>query len=205
MKYFSGFNSRGFSKNCWLVKRLTLTRETKVSGHPGEVWGKILMIHSILFLPGAGLFVGNLSQQWEVIGHMQNYMGESKVSTWVHECSWVCFISDHERSWNSARSVVPRTLVPSGRWSSLPADGFSWFGAPLFYTLIDDGSSLPDFPDTDWHLQRLSVFCPTTFPSNYFCHCWSVWSLGLGQVYSQQTVHGHASFPYKSLMLSWPV
>lgn len=52
-----------------------------MSGHPGEVWGKILMIHSILFLPGAGLFVGNLSQQWEVTGHMQNYMGESKVST----------------------------------------------------------------------------------------------------------------------------
>lgn len=200
--YFSDFNSRGFSKNCWSVKRLTLTRETKMSGHPGEVWGKILMIHSILFLPGAGLFVGNLSQQWEVTGHMQNYMGESKVSTWVHECNWVCFISHHERSWNSARSVVPRTLVPFGRWSSLPADRFSWLGAPSFYKLIDDDSSLPDFPDTDCHLHGLSVFYSVAFPSNYLCHCWSLWSLGLGQVYSQQTDHGHASIPYKSPMLS---
>lgn len=100
---------------------------------------------------------------------------------------------------------MPRTLVPSGRWSSLPADGFSWFGDSPFYKLIEDDSSLPDFPDTDCHLHGLSVFCPAAFPFNYLCHCWPVQSLGLGQIYSQQTVHGHASILYKSLMLSWPV
>lgn len=38
------------------------------------------MTHCLLFLPGAGLLVENLSQQRGVMGHMQKHMRESKVS-----------------------------------------------------------------------------------------------------------------------------
>lgn len=38
------------------------------------------MSHCLLSLPGTDLLVENFTQPREVMGHVQNYMGESKVS-----------------------------------------------------------------------------------------------------------------------------
>lgn len=160
--------------------RLTLSRETKVSGHPGEMGEGTLNDLLSSFPSGYWHVCGNLSQQWKVIGHTQKYMGE-----WSEHLN-VCVQLNLLDLWpwkvlETYGVCGAQNTCPSGSWSSLPADGLSWSWSPLFYQL-SDASPLPGFPYTDSLLHRLPVpahWVPLQLPL-----CWSVQSLGLRQVCS---------------------